>query len=194
IQITSQELQCLSALVYETDPYIYPALFSSREQALRVLPQVFRDGTDILFNLNNCFIIRSQKEIAGLLLWHMGPIQWLGEDLYTRLKSDSESTASGFELVKKEYFDGYQHISDSSISIINVCVAEKMRGKGVGNALLDAFIKEHLENEMELLVLCDNYPALSLYTAFRFQPVRKLAGFSMDKEKPDCMQMCRKRG
>lgn len=193
MQIPMQELEKLSALVYDTDPFIYPALFSSRTQALRVLPQVFRSGADVLFNLDNCFIIRSQKDIVGLLLWHMGSIQWSDKALYVELKCDREPVASGFEMVKTDYFESYRYMPDNLISIINVCIAEEVRGKGIGSVLIGDFIAGHPGNEMELFVLSDNHPALSLYTSFGFQLVRNQAGFSENEIKPDCMQLHRKK-
>lgn len=193
MQISTQELKMLAALIYDTDPFIYPALFSSRAQALRVLPQVFRSGADVLFNLDNCFIIRSQKDIVGLLLWHMGSIQWSEKALYVELKCDREPVASGFEMVKADYFDSYRYTPDDCISIINVCIAENVRGKGIGSALMGDFIAEHLKHEMELFVLSDNYLALSLYSSLGFQLVQRLAGFSESETKPDCMQLHRKK-
>lgn len=192
--ISKHELAQLSTLIYETDPFIYPALFSSREQAIRALPSVFQHGGDAMFSLNNCFVGRLNGDLISLILWFRGSLTWDDTVLYTELNRDIEPVATGWQQAKDEYFSSYQDNSSAIISVINVCVAEKMRGRGIGNAMLHAFILEHPKDNMELMVLASNPAALRVYTQNGFSETRRLDGFSLDAQKPVCIQMYRKAG
>ena len=47
-------LRSVAALIYETDPYIYPALFGSKRNGIDVIPDMIVAG-DTMFNINNIY-------------------------------------------------------------------------------------------------------------------------------------------
>ena len=73
--------------------------------------------------------------------------------------------------------------------MVNVCVDEKHRGRGVGKAMLETFISQHTNTKMGLSVLKDNTNAISLYKKMGFVQASESDGFSLDKTKPECLKM-----
>lgn len=191
--LSGRELEQLAALIYDTDPFIYPALFRSREQARRVLPAVFLHGGDNMFRLENCFTGWLRGELVSLILWSAGSLEWDDSALRAGLERDIEHVSPGYPQVRNEYFPSYRANPDAVVSIVNFCVDGRMRGRGVGGAMLRAFKREHPQNDMELFVLDSNPAAIRLYQREGFRELRKLDGFSLSAQKPLCVQMYRKK-
>lgn len=83
---TNKQYIDISKLIYETDPYIYPALFGKEQNAIKLLPDVIEDNQDKMFAKQNMYILLSDKknnerEVVGLILWHSGKLGWDGERL-----------------------------------------------------------------------------------------------------------------
>lgn len=190
--LSGQELVQLASLIYDTDPFIYPALFSSKAQAKRVLSAVFMHGGDNMFCPENCFVGMLNGELSGLVLWVAGSLKWSDTALWAELERDSEPVSPGYAQAKDEYFSSYQTNPDTTISIVNFSVDSSVRGQGVGGAMMCAFLQEHPEQDMELFVLDNNTAAYQLYQRAGFSELQKLDGFALGPEKPACTQMYRR--
>ncbi len=197
--LTDTQYKDIARLIYETDPYIYPALFSGTEEpeaaAEEVLSRLISEGKDSMFHKDNLFVLFSGDLVAGIILWHDGALRW-DADAFIRA---ADSLGVGLDrksvsVVDKEYFGLYDTAASAApLSLINVCVSKYLRGAGIGRTMLDAFIEKHKERDMELFVLADNDGAVKLYEACGFQTCERAPGFALSSEKPDCYRMERKR-
>ena len=187
----------ISNLIYETDRYIYPALFygesDPRNNALHILPHILKLGTDSMFNKERLFVGLEEYKIVGLILWIKGTLYWDADNfMLIASKLGIDLLKSNVYAVKDSYIEERYTIGNNShISIINVAVHPEYRGQGVGHHLLKEFIEEHKEETMELCVLADNAPAISLYQNCGFKIASQTSGFSLGDDKPMCLDMIR---
>ncbi len=170
----------LADLIYDTDPYIYPAMFGSRENAAAVLPQLF-SSQDTMFRVENCFTAFLGNRIVGLLLWVSGQLFWSPEPLKLAAERLGIPVSPYLEAVAREYVGRYaEREANDLISVVNVCVSADMRGMGIATELLKRFIVKHPWCAMELCVLKSNRQAIRLYRSAGFEVVGEYNGFSSD--------------
>ncbi len=189
-EMTEEQLKEIARLIYQTDPYIYPAMFESEEDAMQVIPEMILRN-DTMFCKNNLYLALCNKEIIGLILWHKGPLNW-NSDIYmesTRAKGSIISPI--INRVEEEYFSEYASVSQECISLINICVDKKQRNHGTGRELIKRFLKysQFICEEYELYVLKENSSAVHLYESLGFEITEELDGFSPRKKKPRCYRM-----
>ena len=199
--LTDEQYQNIATLIYETDPYIYPALFASNIQPLKaahmILPQLIESNTDAMFRKDNLYICEDNSGVCSLILWHKGPLVWNTISLLDTASSMGiELIEANVKAVRKSYVAEIYNTDDASIrntlSIINVCVDVNKRGLGIGGFLLSSFICDHVNESMELCVLADNDNAVNLYKRFGFVITKQYSGFSLGNIKPDCFEMRKK--
>lgn len=188
----------VAELIYDTDPYIYPALFGDGpdgvKNAARILPVVFESNRDAMFAKGNLFVLSDADEIVGLILWHKGSMKWDLQEILAAARRESILLyAEDVKKVSKEYVDSQYMARDENkndtISVINVCVKRGLRGCGAATYMMNCFIADHMKENMELTVLADNVHAIELYKKFGFAVVRESMGFSRNNQKPRCFIM-----
>lgn len=184
------ELKDIAALVVDTDPYIYPAMFDLKD-ALQIIPKLIEADADAMFRKQNLFVAYEDDAIIGLILWHKGPLLWNSSPLKSSANKLGISLPETIEKAEKEYFNSYSDVDPDLVSIINVCVDESSRDMGIATAMLSAFIEEHVDEKLELFTLKNNTPALKLYEKAGFKTLRELPGFSVTDPRPLCLQMKR---
>ena len=177
---TGRYLSDIAGLIYDTDPYIYPAMFSSREDAVHIIPKMIMGG-DNMFSPNNLFIAEANDSVIGIILWHRGGLEW-----NDRVYRESGGHSPYIDEVNRRYFSSYKAISSDTVSILNVCTS--VRGKGVGGKILDVFINE-TPGPYELYVLADNEAAIELYKKKGFTITEELQGFSIPPKDLPCYKM-----
>jgi len=75
-------------------------------------------------------------------------------------------------------------LTNDEAELLSIVVAEKWRGKGLGNALLTAGLNDLLHTPVERLFLevaQNNLPALKLYSQFGFDEVGRREGYYLSK-------------
>ena len=185
--LDEMDLLVIARLIYDTDPYIYPAMCSAAE-AEKIFPCLLSAGTDSMFRKQNLFVARLDGIIVGVILWHSGPLVWEHKAFIEACNSQNISIAPTFEQVATEYLSTYdQPIAD--ISIINVCVEFSVRSRGVGTAMLCAFMEQHKDKSLELVTLKENAIAIDLYKRSGFEILQEEDGFSTEDPKPRCYKM-----
>lgn len=184
------DLLTIARLIYDTDPYIYPAMCSAAE-AEKIIPYLLSAGTDSMFCKQNLFVARLNNNVVGVILWHNGPLAWKRKAFIETCNAQSIRIAPTFEQVAQEYLSTYDQPT-ADISIINVCVDASVRGSGVGTEMLKAFIARHKSESMELVTLTGNTIAIDLYKRRGFEILREEDGFSVEYPKPRCYIMSRK--
>lgn len=179
----------ISELIYDTDSYIYPCMFRSKDDALRILPKVFQQKDDQMFRLSNSYIAECQDVIVGLILWRKGPLNWSVKPLHEQAIPAGICLSPHLPIVQAQYFESYKDIPADVINLINVCVDQEFRGRGVGRHLLESFISKHRDEKMELYVLADNHAAKRVYGLNGFKTIGTIQGFSLDNRDLPCLQM-----
>lgn len=164
--LTEKQLVQIGNLIYDTDPYIFPCICKKEDAGL--LGKLCVSDADAIFSLRNCFVAEENREICGLILWHMGPVYWDSVPLQTLAAAENRMLSPLLSLVQKEYFAEYQDVAPNLIGIMNVCVDGSTRCRGIGTKMLEAFLSEHPGQPMELFVLSDNSAAISLYSKLGF--------------------------
>ena len=190
-RLTESQLIQLSELIYNTDPFIYPAMFESKEHALLLLSELIKSDKDSMFTVDNFFVaMDSDHNIVGLILWYKGGMIWNSGPLRSLALDHSILLPQTFDIVCQEYFSEYSETSSEDIiQIINVCVSEKHRGKGIGQSMLESFCLIHPESTMELYTLADNPAAVRCYTMNGFRIEKECNGFAIGSYKPRCLKM-----
>lgn len=187
--LDEKELLSITQLIYDTDPYIYPAICSEAE-AKKIFPRLLSAGTDLMFCKKNLFVARLNGDIVGIILWHNGPLLWDKKAFKEVCNSQNIPIAFTFEQVAREYLSTYAKPS-ANISIINVCVDASVRSRGIGAEMLQAFIARHEGESMELVALMENSIAIDLYKRNGFEILKKEYGFSVSATKPRVYIMSR---
>ena len=190
--LSLQQLKEIAELIYDTDPYIYPAMFNSKSEALQLLPELFRNG-DKMFALDNLFVAQMDKHIIGLILWVKGPLLWNDNVLLECADKKNLLVSKHLNVVKGQYFSSYRNTDKNEVSIINVCVETQFRKNGIGKGMLEAFFRETRIKDCrcELYVLSNNISAIQLYRDYGFNIVNEIPGFSTEEKKPRCFRMVR---
>lgn len=192
--LSEQQLMDIAGLIYDTDPYISEALFSSREQAKALLPLLFSSNEDAMFTLDNIFCAISGNRIIGLLLHKKGSLHWSADHLIRYANHLDEVLPDTVRKAETEYFSEYNGTaSNDATSIIKCCVNSNYRLKSelrLGTHMLQAFLKNHPER-LELYVLKETSAAMRLYLSAGFRIERKCNGFSVDHRKLPCYSMVR---
>lgn len=190
--IAMNKLYEIAKLIYDTDPYIYPAMFENRIDAIEMIVHLILTNRDMMFSLDNFFVIENDEEVKGVILWKKGPVKW-SKELFKEIAAKNHvSISKHLDFVCEKYFDSYNDEDlENRISLINVCVNHHYRGKGLGKKLLQEFLKKHRNEDMELCVLKDNKNAVKLYKSVGFEIVQERNGFSIDLNKPECLDMVR---
>lgn len=188
--LDEKDLLTIARLIYDTDPYIYPAMCSAAE-AEKIIPYLLSARTDSMFCKQNLFVTRLNNNVVGVILWHNGPLVWEQKAFAEACNSQNIPIAPAFEQVAREYLSTYDQPT-ADISIINVCVDASVRGSGIGTEMLETFIAWHKSESMELVSLTENTIAIDLYKRFSFEILREEDGFSVDDLKPRCYVMYRK--
>lgn len=187
--LDEKELLAITKLIYDTDPYIYPAMCSAAE-AEKIIPCLLSTGTDSMFCKQNLFVARLNGDIVGIILWHNGPLLWDQKAFIEVCNSQNIPIAFTFEQVAREYLSTYAKPS-ADVNIINVCVDASLRNRGIGAEILQAFIARHEGESMELVTLTENSIAIDLYKRNSFEILYEEDGFSISSTKPSVYIMSR---
>lgn len=190
-RISDPQLEQIARLIYQTDPYIYPAMLGSLENAVRLLPAVFRSGRDCMFSLDNVHIAIVDGSVVSVLLTKKGKLSWSGEvlrDFAAGLGVELPGTLTG---VQQEYMDDryVENSEEDIISVINLCTDPEYRGRGIAELLFRRFINENRDAKIKLCVIKSNTPAVNLYRRLGFRETRQYPGYSAGSEKPRCLDM-----
>ncbi|MCR4793051.1 MAG: GNAT family N-acetyltransferase [Lachnospiraceae bacterium] len=189
----------IARLIYQTDPYIYPAIFGYGDEgiqcAISILSEVFECKKDEMFSKDNLYVLEERGRIIALILWYKGKLNW--DPKYIIEIAEKKGIIldkNNIELVRKEYVEYcYADSTDNNntVSIINVCVSENKRRTGIGSKILESFIFEQGSQTYELTVLADNAHAISVYKKFGFSIVKTEEGFALIPQRPLCYTMRR---
>ncbi len=183
--LSDRQLQEIGGLIYDTDQYIYPAMFKDRQEAERVLSGMIRSG-DQMFRTENLLIAADGKDIAGALLWKRGPMQW-NPAVYEKCGGNAEHIVR----VVREYFHLFAETAADTVSVVRIGVRQEMRGKQIGRMLMDMLMREEA-GPYELYVLINNLDAVRFFESEGFRIRETRPGFSLDYSAYPCYWMVKR--
>lgn len=188
--ITENNYIDIARLIYDTDQYISEAIFQNQAQAEIIIPELIKIN-DAMFNAKNLFVAVDNDKIIGTILWHKGTLNWTMKSFSNVAKQYGMKLTDYVLKAENEYFASYAETDNEVISILDLCIDKTMRGKGIGNSLLESFIQEHINEceAFELHVLEENKPAIALYEKLGFKVIDRIQGFSIDDRELPCLKM-----
>ena len=182
-------LEKISELIYNTDPYIYPYWFKSLNNCVKELSPLLLEDK-FFFNINNLYVATYNDSIIGVVCI-IDKNANLNYD-YSKLIEKNEN----YKFTIENYIYGLiDEVKESNFAYIsNVCVDEKYRGQHIGNYMLNKIIeiyKDKLYDEIVLDVLAQNPSAIKLYQNLGFKQFTEIfSGFNdPKKERPQVFSM-----
>lgn len=199
--LLDEQYKEIANLIYDTDGYIFPALFENndnpRKAAEIAISYVLKMEKDRMYNKENLFVCFEGEKVVGMILWCYGVIDWNYNDFIAssqqvEVNLSYDSVVGVNDTLWGREYSGHKSDLTDTITLIHVCVDSLKRGTGVGSFMLREFVSIYGENDMELSVLKDNKPAISLYRNNGFAKISEYFGFSTSELKPVCYIMQRK--
>ena len=182
--LSEEQLQEIAGLIYDSDPYIYPAMFASRTEAGIVIPKMIRAG-DPLFRRENLFVALDGAKVAGVLLWMRGPLAW-NKKIYEKCGGKSKYIGR----VAMEYLDLFAETPPDTVSLVRVSVKKELQGNKIGSLLMETFLEAE-EGPYQLFVLSNNMEAVHFFDEKGFRIRETRPGFSLDYQALPCYWMIR---
>lgn len=190
----NDDLERISELIYNVDPYIYPYWFGNLENCKKVLPKLILED-NFIFNIETTYIAinSDNNEIVGLSSI---------VDKYSILEYDYEKLSTNNDNIKytiENYIKPMiENIKTKNIATItNMCVKKEYRNMHIGYKLLKNVIDEYINNSdndveyIEFDVLAHNPGAIKLYRNLGFVQISDIEeGFNGNNmEKPEVILM-----
>lgn len=190
---SADALRELCPLLYQTDPYIYPAWFGEEHtpktfDKLRKL--ILTEGT--IFHRRNLCVVKDyncDKVIAlACLLENSTPLDY------------DYAAEKSFSLEAKQVIEGYiepvvEQALDSGpgeLIMTNFCVDLNYQRRGIGHFLLESLIQEAAKqgySKIKFDCLKDNTTAIKLYINCGAQIVSEGKGFALSRPLPDVVDL-----
>lgn len=177
-KLKQKQLEEIADLIYETDEYIYPAFFGDKNNAKKIIPELFLNN-DTMFLYDNLYVAILDNNIVGLILWNKGVLSWQDDLLLKVANEKNINIPDSYKLVVDEYLIDYKDIDENEISILNVSVNKNYQGMKIGYNMLLNFLNNHNKNDISLFVLKENKGAINLYKKCSFEIVEELDGFAL---------------
>jgi GNAT superfamily N-acetyltransferase len=180
--LSDVQLKEIAGLIYDSDPYIYPAMFESRRHAENIIPKMIRAG-DQMFKCDNIYAAMDGTKIAGVLVWMRGPLQW-NKKIYEKCGG----RAKHIDRVVKEYFNLFEEAPSDMNTMVRISVKKELQGNHIGSMLMQTFMEAE-QGPYQLFVLSNNAEAISFFQKKGFRIRETRPGFSLDYQVPPCFWM-----
>ena len=195
----NDNLEEIAALIYETDPYIYPFWFNnSLKKAQKFLSKlIIQKGH--LYNIDNLYIAydKTSNHVIGILcaIDKSVPLDF-DWTKYKKINHNYKFTIENYvQEIEKEIRETDQK---DLLYISNICVSEELRGKRIGSKLIGYFISQMEErrfNTFALDCLLHNLRAKNLYHSMGFKEMKEIVGFDgTDHSDVEVVSFLRKKG
>lgn len=185
----NDNLKKVAGLIYDTDPFIYPAAFGNKRRARNILPKMMKQPC--IFHIDNIRVAEIKKKIVGIAVI---------VDASSHLEPpsvDSQHSSEGFVDARNKYFSAVSEAVSSiqnSAHLMCLCVDSRIRGQRVGAILLKNVIQECKERGLAAVTLDtleDNIAAVRLYQDYGFKKAFGEPGYAFDEEALWCLRMVR---
>jgi len=183
--LSVSQLKEIAGLIYDTDQFIYPAMFSSKQEAEVIIPKMIRAG-DPMFRRENLFVAMEGTHVAGVLVWMRGPLQW-----DKKIFEKCGGRAAYIDRVTAEYINLFADAPADMASMVRIGVQKELQRTRIGSLLMNAFMEAE-KGPYQLFVLSDNTEAISFFEQKGFKIRETRPGFSLDYQVPPCFWMTKK--
>ena len=183
--LSEEQFTEIAGLIYDSDPYIYSAMFTDRREAETVIPKMIR-ARDQMFRRENLFVALDGTKVAGVLVWMRGPLAW-NKKIYEKCGGK----AKYIDRVVREYFDLFADTPQETVSLVRISVTKELRGNGIGGLLIDTFLEAE-KGPWQLFVLSNNMDAIHFFQEKGFRIRETRPGFSLDYQALPCYWMVKK--
>lgn len=189
----NDDLERISELIYNVDPYIYPYWFENLENCKKVLPKLILED-NFIFNIETIYIAinSDNNEIVGLS--SIVDKYSISEYDYEKLSSNNDKIKYTIENYIKPMIEDVKIKNIATIT--NMCVKKEYRNMHIGYKLLKTVIDEYMNinNDVEYIefeVLANNPSAIKLYKNLGFVQISDIEeGFNGNNmEKPEIILM-----
>ena len=184
----------VARLLYDTDPYIYPALLGNvgsenqppAKSAIRKFARMML--RKCVFHYKNILVAEREGMIVGAaVVLEAPPLR--------RIPRYLAEGKSGRD-VRKNYFDHFskpgKHVGEDTAYVLCLCVAKDERGRKIGSLLMNHITRNCQSSKLRLHVL-ENNDAIKLYEKHGFKRIRTEDGYIYDDVPPKCIEMIREK-
>ena len=139
----NDDLERISELIYNVDPYIYPYWFGNLENCKKILPKLILED-NFIFNIETIYIAinSDNNEIVGLS--SIVDKYSVSEYDYEKLSSNKDNIKYTIENYIKPMIENIK--TKNIATITNMCVKKEYRNMHIGYRLLNTVIKEYVNN------------------------------------------------
>lgn len=188
--LTPAQLKEISTLIWESDDYVFPAVFD-RSEMMEIMPIMLASNRDMQFSLDNIFAAFENDNIIGIILHKKGPLNWSSEYLSNLAGNMDVPLSEHLKKTETEYFSKYNSTPKETTAMLNFAIEATRKIDDINNggplmgALLNGFLNMHKE-ALELYVLKETDVEMMTYIRAGFEIVKKVQGYSYDNRNLPC--------
>lgn len=183
-------LQAIARGIYQTDPHIYPTMAPCQDHKawLKLVSDCVASPNNI-YNCDNLYVALCQDQIAAVACVICGGEKYC----FAETLKVPEEIRLGVSVVADRYYGPLvaENLELSGYNIVNFCVLEEFRGKGIGSKLMNYLTEVLGSEQMHLDVIADNHNAIGLYQRYGFCVTQHYFGFSSNELPLPCLHMVR---
>lgn len=175
----------LAKLMYETDRYIYPYWFETKEEGIEEISKLLtKEHTSFFYK--KCIVAEVDGEIVGMLLYFddTSPLDFAYADIISKNFNYSYTLKNYVIPLEKS-------IKENQSYVAGVRVSDTHSRRGIAQSLFK-FYFDSLKKDtiVKIDVLVENEPAFNLYKKLGFEIVTKYQGFNgYRKKRVECYSM-----
>lgn len=175
LDINRHDLNEVSGLIYETDTEMYNFFFNRKENAVKIIKKLLKEGNNSLGH-EHTYIITEDNRVLGLLVYSIGNETSRKEDYRAFFKVLNPWDALKFTIF--DILDGLilSDLRENDYYLACVAVNENFRGRGIGTFILEKAKELASEEGCARIVLdvdLENEGALRLYEKSGFKTFNK---------------------
>ncbi|MBQ9735429.1 MAG: GNAT family N-acetyltransferase [Clostridia bacterium] len=178
----------IAKYLHLTDPYIYPVVCPDPEDGDWVrLIEACLAAKDNFYSLEHLSVALADGKIVGAAC-----VVPCGKKLaFSEGLTLPDAIKAGVARVVAGYFGplAEENAGLSGYNLINICVDEAYRGRGVGAAFMAHLLSLYGDKEIHLDVVADNAAAIHTYEKCGFAVTREYLGFSGGDDPLPCLHM-----
>lgn len=183
------DINVVAELIMDTDPYIYRDLFGGIENAVKVLPQLFKRNSGI-FKRSCYYLAVEGQEILGVTAFFKYGDTWDSNEVEMAFVEVGVQLPVSFSAVSEYFKEAHNYLPE--VKACNVCVRKKFRRRGIGDFMVKEVIRMAGNSNIVLTVMADNSAAVKLYEKNGFKVLYEFEDYGgYKRNKVRCYQMIR---
>ena len=162
----------IGTLIYNTDRWVYPALFGDIDIAIAATPALL--AGDCVYNHDNMYVAVEDGKIAGYMALTNGAPSGNRKCFEQAILGSGAALPPAFDSVMREYFDLVKPDPDKT-EVLSLSVLPEFRRRGVAS-----FMLSKLDPNITYTLACvrDNAPARELYRKAGFEFMFEYPGYT----------------